>query len=326
MPAEIHFVPPTAVECGSRASYSEIAALAERQHGVVSRVQLLELGFTRHEIAHLIRVKWLHPVHRGVYAVGHRRLSREGEWFAAVLAGGTGAVLSHGSAAALWELRASDGRLIDVTTGPHGKRPGIRFHRIPLEPTEITTHKGIPVTTPERTIVDIAATLTPSQLERAIRQAEYDHLTTLTTLTSCLSSRRGAAKLRRAIARAESGKGITRSKLERRFLTFLRKHGLPMPELNVDMRLDDRWIEADCLWREQRVIVELDGRRAHGSGHAFESDRSRDRALQAAGWTVVRITWRQLSEEPGAVAADLYSLLFRSYPGHSRTGIGGYFG
>jgi very-short-patch-repair endonuclease len=220
-------------------------------------------------------------------------------------------VLSHESAAALWELRPGSGRLIDVTTGPHGKRPGIRFHRIPLEPTEITTRRGIPLTTPERTIIDIAATLTPSQLERAIRQAEYDHLTTLATLTSCLTSRRGAANLRAAIARAETGKGITRGKLEGRFLAFLRKRGLPAPDLNVDMRLDGRWIEADCMWREQRVIAELDSRDAHFNVHAFESDRYRDLGLQAAGWAVVRITWSLLTEEPDTLAAHLYALLSR---------------
>jgi very-short-patch-repair endonuclease len=311
MPAEINFVPPLPGECGSRASDAAIAALAARQHGVVSRAQLLELGFTKHGIAHRIGAKRLHPVHRGVYAVGYCRLSREGEWLAAVLAGGQGAVLSHESAAALWELRPRTGRLIDVTTGPHGKRPGIRFHRIPLEPTETTTRKGIPVTTPERTIIDIAATLTPNQLERAIRQAEYDHLTTLATLTSGLSPRRGAAKLRAAITRAESGKGISRSKLERKFLAFLRKHRLPVPDLNAGMRLDGRWIEADCMWREQRVIAELDSRAAHLNVHAFESDRYRDLRLQAAGWAVVRITWRLLTEEPDTLAAHLYALLSR---------------
>src|SRR5882762_1532353 len=122
------------------------------------------------------------PIHRGVYAVGHRVVSRDGELFAAVLAGGRGAVLSHESAAELWQLRAIKGREIDVTVGKHAKRPGIQFHRAHLDQTDITQRKGIPVTTPERTIIDIAATLTPSQLERAIRQAE--HLTILVTLAS----------------------------------------------------------------------------------------------------------------------------------------------
>jgi predicted transcriptional regulator of viral defense system len=311
MPAEIHIDHVLRGEYGSRAVDAAISALAALQHGVVARWQLLDLRITPRAIEIRVEAKRLHRIHLGVYAVGHRALSREGEWLAAVLAGGAGAVLSHESAAALWELRPANARLIDVTAGPHGKRPGIRFHRIALEPTEITTRKGIPVTTPERTIIDVAATLTPGQLERAIRQAEYDHLTTLATLARRLSSRRGAAKLRTAIARAETGKGITRSKLERRFFTFLRKHGLPKPELNVDMRLDGRWIEADCLWREQCVIAELDSRDAHLNVHAFESDRRRDLELQAAGWAIVRITWRLLTEDPDALATHLYELLSR---------------
>jgi hypothetical protein len=273
---------------------------------------MLALGITARAIDVRIEAGRLHPIHRGVYAVGHRVVSREGEWLAAVLAGGAAAVLSHESAAALWDLRAMKGREIDVIVGRHAERPGIRFHRAYLDPTEITQRKGIPVTTPERTIIDIAATLTPSQLERAIRQAEYEHLTTLATLTSCLSSRhpgRGAKALQKALAPADAGKGITRSKLEQRFRAFTRKYGLPQPDTNVTMRIGIRWIESDCVWHEQRVIVELDGRAAHHNLHAFESDRARDRALQAAGWTVIRITWRQLTNEPEALARDLYSLL-----------------
>jgi very-short-patch-repair endonuclease len=272
----------------------------------------LRLGVTRHEVDDRRSSGRLHPIHRGVYAVGHRVLSREGEWMAAVLAGGKGAVLSRESAAALWELRARNGREIDVTVDKDAERPGIRFHRAQLDPSEITQREGIPVTTPERTIIDIAATLTPTQLERAIRRAEYEHLTTLATLTSCLSSRRpgrGAKALRKALALAASGKGITRKKLEQRFRALTRKHALPPPDTNVSMRIGDRWIEADCVWHEQRVIVELDGRAAHHNVHSFESDRARDRALQVAGWTVIRITWRQLHEEPEAIARDLYSLL-----------------
>jgi hypothetical protein len=312
MAAEIPFDPPVPGESGSRATDAAIAALAGRQHGVVSRVQLLRLGFTRHEIDNRRSSGRLHPIHRGVYAVGHRVVSREGKWMAAVLAGGAGAVLSHGSAAALWELRATKGRAIDVTVGKHAERPGIRFHRAQLDPTEITQRRGIPVTTPERTIIDIAATLTPTQLERAIRQAEYEHLTTLATLTSCLSSRRrgrGTKALRKALALAAGGKGITRKKLEQRFRAFTRRYALPPPDTNVSMRIGDHWIEADCVWHEQRAIAELDGRAAHHNVHAFESDRARDRALQVAGWAVIRITWRQLHDEPEAIARDLYSLL-----------------
>jgi very-short-patch-repair endonuclease len=315
MAAEIPFDPVIRGESGSRGVDATIAAIAGRQHGVVARWQMRVVDITVRAIEVRIDTGRLHRIHRGVYAVGHRVLSREGEWMAAVLAGGAGAVLSHGSAAALWELQAAKGREIDVTVDKDAERPGIRFHRAQLDPTEITQRKGIPVTTPERTIIDIAATLTPTQLERAIRQAEYEHLTTLATLTSCLSSRRrgrGTKALRKALALAASGKGITRKKLERRFRAFARKYAFPPPDTNVPMRIGNHWIDADCVWHEQRVIVELDGRDAHHNVHAFESDRARDRALQAAGWTVIRITWRQLTNEPEAIARDLYSLLSRA--------------
>jgi hypothetical protein len=312
MPAEIPFDPVLRGRSGSRGADASIAALADRQHGVVARWQMLALGITARAIDVRIDARRLHPIHRGVYAVGHRVVSREGEWTAAVLAGGRGAVLSHESAAALWELRATKGRQIDVTVSKHAERPGIRFHRAHLDSTEITQRKGIPVTTPERTIVDIATTLTPNQLERAIRQAEYERLTTLATLTSCLSSRhpgRGTKNLAKVLRLAESGKGITRKQLERRFRAFTRKYAFPPPDTNVPMRIGNHWIDADCVWHEQRIIVELDGRDAHHNVHAFESDRARDRELQAAGWTVIRITWRQLTNEPEAIARDLYSLL-----------------
>jgi very-short-patch-repair endonuclease len=251
-------------------------------------------------------------MHRGVYAVGHRAVSREAELFAAVLAGGRGAVMSHESAAELWELQLSKRRLIDVSARFGGRRPGIRFHRCRLEATEITMRKAIPVTTPERTIVDIAGRLDADRLERVIRKAEYEHLTTSASLTSCLSTHeggRGMKTLRKALGDATDGKGITRSKLERRFLRFVRKHELPMPMLNEPVWLGDRWIEADCLWPEQRVIIELDSRSAHENRYAFESDRARDLKLQAAGWRTARVTWRRLHDHEDALAADVHALL-----------------
>jgi very-short-patch-repair endonuclease len=278
----------------------------------VSREQLLGIGVSRRAIQIRIDAGRLHPLHLGVYAVGHRAVSREGELLAAVLGGGPGAVLSHESAAELWELQLGEGRRIDVTAPMRGDRPGIRFHRGVLEAGEITTRKGIPVTTPERTIVDVASRLDADRLERVIRKAEYEHLTTAASLTSCLSAhegRRGMKTLRKALADADDAKGITRSTLERRFLLFLRKHRLPMPQLNKSMKLGGQWIEADCLWPEQRVIIELDSRGAHENRYAFESDRARDLKLQAAGWRTARVTWRRLHDHEDALAADVHKLL-----------------
>ena len=121
--------------------------------------------------------------------------------------------------------------------------------------------------------------------------------------------RRGTAAIRAILAESRVGAGVTKSELEERFLRFLADWGLPRPEPNVSIALRGGFVEADCVWRSLRVIVELDGRAVHGTAKAFERDRARDRALGAAGWRVIRITWRQLSEDPGELAEDLGAML-----------------
>jgi hypothetical protein len=210
-----------------------------------------------------------------VFAVGHTVLSREGRWMAAVLAAGADAALSHRSAAALWGIRATGRARIDVTAPRRmHARTGVQMHFAALGPEEATVHDGIPVTSPPRTLIDLAAVLPRGQLERAINEAERLRLD-----VGCARSRAPA---------------ITRSELEDRFLALLDEHDVPRPEVNVALRLGDDWIELDCLWRRPRLIVELDGFDAHGTRAAFERDRARDRRLQAAGWRVARVTWRQL--------------------------------
>ena len=298
--------------CGSRVLDFAIAALAATQHGVVAREQLFAIGLGVEAIQVRIEAGRLHPLHLGVYAVGHRAVSREGELLAAVLAGGPGAVLSHLAAAELWELRLGKGRRIDVVAATRGGRPGIRFHRCALEPHEIAEHKGIPVTTAERTIIDLAAQLSPARLEHVIRQAEYEHLTTAASLTSRLSTyegRRGMRSLRAALGLCAETSGITRSPLEKRFLCVIRRHGLPRPKLNYRIQLAAREVFADCAWPERRLIVELDSRRAHHNDFSFESDRARDRELLVAGWTSMRVTWRQLRENEARLVEDLRALL-----------------
>jgi very-short-patch-repair endonuclease/predicted transcriptional regulator of viral defense system len=290
-----------------------IAALAEAQHGVVTRVQLRTLGLTRHEIDDRLAAGRLHPLYRGVFAVGHRLVSQRGRWLAAVLAAGKGAVLSHESAAALWELRASKGRWIDVIVPRKRRAPaGVRIHRTALEPSELTARGPIAVTTPLRTLLDLSTQLTAPQLEQAIRQAEYRDLATAASLTSCLSSRhgrRGSRTLKEALRLANAGKGRTRSDLEIAFQAFLRKHDLPSPDHNVDLMLDGQPIQADCFWPDRGLIVELDGGAAHMTTHAFYADRIRDRKAHAAGLTVVRVTWLDLEHDPAGLAADLAAFL-----------------
>ena len=254
----------------------------------------------------------LHPMHRGVYAVGHPAVCREGRWMAGVLASGRDAVLSHLPAAALWHLRpASDGH-VDVTVSrclrPRG---GLKVHRAVLATDERTVRDGIPVTTPARTLLDVAAVLSRPALERACEQAEALRLTEGPSLGELLERhpRRKGAPLLRAIVGSGRLCSITRSDLEARFLTFVADWGLPVPQTNARIEAGGRWFEVDCLWPESRVVVELDGHAFHSTRAAFERDRERDRLLQAAGWRVVRITWRQLRDEAAAVARDLSRLL-----------------
>jgi len=290
-----------------------IASLAAAQYGVVSRAQLIDLGVERGAIALRLERGRLHVIHRGVYGVGHRLLTRQGRWMAAVLAGGAGAVLSHRSAAAHWGVLPPSSREADVTVSRSLRcRRGLRFHHSRLPADEVTVRDGIPVTSTSRTLLDLAAVLNTEQLRRAAHEAEvrrlWDHVS-LADLLARHPRRPGAAAVRAIVAAPDQG--ITRNRLERRFLAVLDRHGLPRPATNVAMHAGHHFIEPDCVWRRERVIVELDGHATHGTRASFEDDRARDRALVAAGWRVIRITWRQLRDEPAAVAGDVRAALAR---------------
>jgi len=297
-------------ECAPRSVDAAIAVVAARQHGVVSRAQLAALGIGRGAIDHRVACRRLHPLHRGVFAVGHRVLSRDGAWMAAVLAGGDGAVVSHRSAAALWGIRATDRGRVDITVRRHRRgRPGIEYHHAVLPPDEITRHRGIPVTNVARTLLDLAAVVSRDQLDHALNEAEIRRLSSpvpLDALVARHGGRRGIDAIRRALEKQRDiGETIAKSELERRFLTFIDAHGLPRPRTNMPLGP----YEPDAAWPQQRLIVELDSFAIHATREAFESDRARDRALQAMGYRVVRITWRQLRSEPHAIAGQLRALL-----------------
>lgn len=232
---------------------------------------------------------------------------------AAVLASGRGAVLSHRSAGRLWKLVPGGDEAIEVTRprGGRSDRPGVKAHQGPLAADELAELAGIPVTSVSRTLFDLAACVPRHRLERAFNEAEVRRLTDTVSLPTLLerhSGRPGASAIR-ALLGSRRPAGITRSQLEERFVTFLREYGLPAPRLNVPLHVDGRFWEVDCLWARQRLIVELDGKAFHDTARGFERDRERDRTLLAAGWRVMRITWRQLGDEPDAVAADLRRLL-----------------
>jgi very-short-patch-repair endonuclease len=312
--AETAFSRPTGGKPQTRPSDGTIARLAGRQFGVVTRAQLIELGLGEDAIDSRLARGRLHRLHRGVYSVGHAIVPKEGRWLAAVLRLGDGAVLSHGSAAEVWGLRrAEQSRRIDVAAPRPARSPrGICRHCLQLMPEEMTVRHRIPVTTLTRTILDIAGGSSAEALEGTIREAEYRYrlrLAGLETMMRRNPGRRGARVLDECLRRLGGGpSGRARSKMELKFAGLLAGTDLPQPELNVLVDLGHRMIEADCLWRDQRLIVELDGGRAHRTRAAFESDRERDRHLQASGWRTVRVTWRQL-DEPQPLLADLRSLL-----------------
>lgn len=228
---------------------------------------------------------------------------------AAVLLGGPEAVLSHRSAAELWGIAPNRGRAIDITRRRGWRTAtGIVVHRNSISADEIEMVAGIPCTCVPRTSLDLAGSASREVLERALSQVEVQRLTHPLSMYDLLERyprRRGAPMLRALLVDRAEARGITRSRLEERFAAFLARSDLPRPQLNASLAMRGRFFEVDCLWREQRVIVELDGIRAHGTDSAFEKDRERDRLLIAEGWRVARITWRQLRDDAPAVLADL---------------------
>lgn len=272
------------------------------------------MGMSGNAIDRQIQLGHLHRLHAGVYAVGHPVQTWEGRWMAAVLAGGRDAALSHRSAASLWRLLPVSQGPVDVAIPRSARSCGlVRRHAVRLLPDETTMRNRISTTTPSRTLFDLATVLRPDALERALREAEVLRLPLRPPLAEMLArhpSGRGARPLRTCLIRLGLySAGITRTTLEDRFLAFLSRTDLPAPETNAVLEVAGRKIEADCVWREQRLMAELDGHGVHGTRAAFESDRERDRCLQAAGWRVVRVTWRQLDDARGLLARDLRALL-----------------
>ena len=291
-----------------------LAAAAGRQHGLLTRAQLTAAGVSETAISARLKAGRLHRVHRGVYAVGYRSSSLQTRAMAAVLACGPGAVLSHRSAAALWEIGPWRGPL--EVTSPRDRRPrGIVAHRSrTLTPRDVTTQRGIPVTTVPRTLIDLAEVLTDVALMRVVNEARIRRRVQTLELTAAVTTnngRRGAALLGRLV---DLDGGPTRSVLEDRFVAFVSEHGLPPPRVN--QRVCGH--EVDMLWPDARLIVELDGRAFHDQPGAFERDRERDAQLTVAGYRVVRITWRRLAGDPDREAAQLRALL--GMPGPVRPG------
>jgi very-short-patch-repair endonuclease len=282
-----------------------IAELAEKQHGVVSRRQLIDAVVGRLMIQRRLESRRLLPLYRGIYAVGHRRLRREGHWLAAVLAVGPGAVLSHREAAALHELRPAARTSVDVTVAGQRTVPGLQIHRVRrLGIDDVTRIDGIPVTTVARTLVDLATVVPPHALHKAIEEAERSNRLDVWAIEAAMARTRGRngrghATVRAALAElVATTTTITRSALEERFLSLLDVHGLPRPQTN---QLIDG-IEVDAVWRRWRLVAELDGWAFHSTRAAFQRDRDRSNDLTAEGWTVLRFTYADVVERPAVTA------------------------
>jgi very-short-patch-repair endonuclease len=272
-----------------RAPDELVARIAGRQHGAISSLQLREAGLSRDTVLERRCAGRLHPLHRGVYAVGHTAPSVERRWMAAVLALGDGAVLSHRSAAALWGMLPARDGPVDVSLPSRSgrrRRSGIRIHRpASLGDREMTRQRGIPVTSPARTLADLRSVASDREQRRAIRQADALGLPTGEDIVS----------------------DKTRSELERRFLWLCSRHRLPKPAVNLRIGA----FTVDFCWVEQQLIVETDGYKFHSGRVAFEDDRARDLELRALGYEVQRLSYRQVFDESAQVAAVLHAALAR---------------
>jgi very-short-patch-repair endonuclease len=277
--------------------------MARRQHGVVARRDLLALGFDSDAIKHRTATGRLHQVRRGVYAVGRRDLTREGRWMAALLASSDDAVLSHGSAAALWGI-GSEWRLIEITVRHRAwsRLTGVKGRARPSLPDEdVTTRRGIPVTTPMRTVLDQAATpISEASLERLVNEADsvrgvdFD----FRAMRGYCDLRRGEPGVRRmrALLDPETFR-LSDSELERLFRPLAIAAGLPQPLTKVRVN----GYEVDFYWPDLRLVVETDSLRYHRNAIKQSRDLMRDQVHTAAGLTTLRFTHWQVAREPAHV-------------------------
>ena len=287
-----------------------ISELASKQHGVVARRQLVEAGLSTTEIGRRLRQGRLHQLHRGVYLVGHTALTAHARDIAAVLACGPDAILSHRSAAGLWDLLpypASAQACVTVPPERSAARPGIRIHRADVSRADVRRRERMPLTSPPRTILDLAGELGSEDLERLVAEANYRRLASTPELRGQLErnrGKRGIATLR-AILDLPGGPARTRSPAERRMLRLLRKAGVTGYESNRRIH----GFEVDLLWRKLGFAVEIDGYDAHSGRVAFERDRLKVAALKAHGLDVMPVTPRQLRDDPDGVISRLVQAL-----------------
>ena len=294
----------------SHAVAARAASIACRQHGVLARGQLLELGMSSATIARWTHAGHLHPIHRGVYALGHRRITQEGRWMAAVLACGEKAALSHGPAGQLGGFIDRRQRFALHVSVPAGSSPdprGIVVHRPrSLERVDLTTRIGIPTTTPTRTIWDLATTSAPQPLRRAFERAEGTgrlDRARLAALLSASPSRKGAALIRQLLAERPLPLAEVRSWLEELLVLVCSEHRLPLPAIDVPLF----GYTVDFLWPAARFVVEADGS-DHLDPTQRDKDNERDFVLGKAGYLVRRYSYRAMGRER-QVAGEVRGIL-----------------
>lgn len=297
-----------------------VAALAARQHGVVSRHQLRQLGMSDTAISRAAEIGRLHLVFRGVYAVGHPLRSERSRLMAAVLACGKGAVVSHRSAAALLGLLDQGPGVIDVIAPRSRGRKidGIYLHRVrPPRLEETGTMHGIPCTSPSRTLVDLAGVVGERTLRSAFeRAATRRRMLDIPAIEASIDPRRRGMKVLlgligewRGAAPLLTTRGKLKSPLEAKVLPLIVQRDLPAPLFNAPVDIANGRIEVDFLWPEHRFVLEADSRDFHGTAVAFERDRWRDRELMRAGYAVLRVTHREAEQEAEAITETVVARL-----------------
>lgn len=277
-----------------------VARVASGQSGVIATRQLRACGLDDSAVRRRVGAGHLHPLFRGVYAVGHDALTQTGLFVAAVLTCGEGAVLSHHAAAAYHGLLAWNGGRPEVIVPRSAGRAieGIRPHRSQLDPRDTWTRDSIRVTSPARTILDVAAAKPFKSLRRMVRQAQAERRVNVRQLLDVLHRHprhRGAARLRAVIA---DGPTPTKSDLEDLALDLLDSAAIERPEVNPKLRLDGRDVVPDLLFRQIGIVIELDGRRWHSDPLTRQDDADKQAILEAHGHRVLRITWWQIVNDP----------------------------
>jgi very-short-patch-repair endonuclease len=305
-----------------------LVRLASTQYGVVSTRQLRSLALDKSAVRHRVVTGHLHPLHRGVYAVGRGDLTDHGRWLAAVLAVGEGAVLSHRSAAALWGFAPDGGRESDIAAEPDvavarslRPRSGVRIHRARNLPRRDTTlRQRIPVTTAARTLVDLADVVGDQrELRRAVNEALVQHRVSVPVLRRQVDARatkRGRARLATLLRRGRATP--TRSELEDRLFELLDRHGLPRPLTNQHLRELRGAPEVDFLFAEQMVVIEADGDEYHDTALARRADAAKQALLEASGYRVLRVDWEQATLAEAQTAARVRLALAQAAPPPAR--------